>query len=117
MRGLVGLLAWAAGCTTDPELVIDVRTDLVPGVEFSVVRVEVASAPIGAAVAERHDERAIRPDDDFIRGVRIAELTGLTEGTVHARVSLLAPDGSVALARPILVDLRGRQLVTVVFTR
>jgi hypothetical protein len=72
-RGLV-LFALCVACSSGDEtvLVVDVRTDLVPMLEFQSVRVVIddrtAAFSVGAA-------------DDFVAGRRVAELTGLALAT------------------------------------
>src|SRR5687768_14616772 len=78
-------LAWSAGCTPDDhEIIANVRTDLVPGVEFVGVRTSVDTAD-GTRTVDRLASRG----EPFIDGVRVAEVRGTGAGTRNVFVSLL----------------------------
>lgn len=87
----------------DADLFVDLRTDLIPGVEVFGVRTErlrdsgerAEVTTLGAAF-----------DDDFMQGVRVAELGGVPTGRVVLRVSLLDQVGDVVMAREVVVRHR-----------
>ncbi len=114
-----GALSWLAlagcalivGCEPAPlTLVVDLRTDFVPGLEF-------ARVTVGRADERDAETIARRGDLTFLDGVRVAEMHGLARGTHRVRVSLLAEDGRLVADRPVLVDLSASTAVTVVVTR
>jgi hypothetical protein len=97
-----------AGCTSGNELAVDVRTDLVPGVEFDGVRVTVeGQAPV---------ERLARSGEDYGAPRRVAELTGLAPGRHVFQVELVQ-DGRPVLQRRVSVRLEGNLIVVVVLSR
>lgn len=91
-------------------LLVDVRTDLVPGVEIDRVTVE----PVAPATTPAQRATA-GPDDDFFAGVRVADFAGL-RGEVRFRV-LLERGDEVVLERPVVVEVRGLTAVTVLLSR
>ncbi|MCA9608174.1 MAG: putative metal-binding motif-containing protein [Myxococcales bacterium] len=109
----IGLLvvAFALGCDGGGEatLVVALKTDFVPLVEFTHVVVR-------AGGAER--TYAVTGSEDFGDAVAVAEISGLDPVTdVRVEVELLDRD-RVLVARPLLVDLTRRAVaVTVVVTR
>ncbi len=108
------------GCGDDatPSLIVDLKTDLVPVVEFVGASTEVSSAPFVAGAARGPGvEVVVSGDQDFLRGVRIAEIDGLSAGPLYVRVSALAAGGGVVVGRVTSVNLRGRLALTVVLTR
>lgn len=111
-RALFGLLVVLAGCNAEPRLLaIDVRTDFVPGEEFTTVRVEVT--PEGGASFE---ERVADLDGRFEDGVRVLEREVEASSALVA-VELLDASGAVVVARPVLVNLDTDQVATVVLSR
>ncbi len=91
-------------------LVIDVKTDLVPGVELIAIRTEL-DAP-----RTRVDQVVFR-GDDAASGIRAAELAGLADGDHVVDVSLLDAAMRVVLRRRVRVVVRGPTGVTLLFTR
>lgn len=90
------------GCVDETSrLVVDVRTELVAGVEFDAVRTEVLAGPASGRFAEH-----TVADGDYAAGVRVAELDELARGPVTVRVSLLR-DGATVVQRPVRVELSG----------
>ena len=89
-------------------LTVDLRTDLVPGLEFTGVRTRV-----GGSTRDRHAGRL----ENFAEGVRIAEIEGLESGTQTVEVELLDLDGFVAVSRTVRVELFASRGITVVVTR
>jgi hypothetical protein len=107
---LVALAATA--CTDEFELTIDLRTDLVPGVEFDAVRTEVTRGPTPIGLGQRAATRT----DDFNTGSRVVELGGLEEGTYRVSVRL-EQRGSFVAQRMLSVKLEGNLGVTALVTR
>src|SRR5690606_17170976 len=68
-------------------LVVDLKTDYLASRQFFGVRTEVGD-PALSSVMEREDTFA-SASGDYLRGERVAELTGLAPGTVGVRVTLL----------------------------
>lgn len=100
-------------CDDGPTLlIVDLRTDLVPGVELDAVRTEVLS---GDAAGRRVDH-AVDAEADYLDGVRVAELTDLEPGELTVEVVLLR-DGAAVVSRPVRVTLERTMAVTVVVTR
>lgn len=107
--------AWIAlaGCGGDPdlELRIDLKTDFVPGVEFTGVRVEVHRRG-----TVRSREALARRGESWIEARRVAEIAGLSRGEHEVWVRLFDAEREVASRRTIL-DLRGDHLIVVVIGR
>ncbi len=115
MRFLLLALAILSGaCASELELSVDVKTDLVPGVEFDRVRVFLN----GAMVAEAD---ASLGESDFgessLTGERVADLSGLEKGEYELRVVLDVPASGATQERTVLVDLDESLAVVVVLTR
>lgn len=105
-------------------MLVDLRTDLQAGAEFSEIVVELSSDALPEAALAEEAIVARRPasmgDDYLERPRRVADLIGLAPGSYHVRVSLLAREGGaprVVIARRVLVDLRENLVVTVLVTR
>ncbi|MEZ4337536.1 MAG: hypothetical protein R3B82_13030 [Sandaracinaceae bacterium] len=96
------------GCATETLLVVDVRTDFVPGVEFTLVQTEVAGGPTVRTPADANA--------DYVASQRAAEVTGLAEGMQRVTVSLF-DDGRLVTTRDVLVEVRGSVAVTVLLSR
>jgi len=100
-----------AACGDDTStLRVDVRTDYVPGVEFA--EVEVGFDESGTELTY-----PVRFGEDFLRGIRVAELEASPgQRTLRARVN--AADGRRIAERRLELDLSGdATTVTVIFTR
>ena len=109
------VLVGTTGCEGDSAiLALDVKTDFVPGAEFTRVRTLV----LGAGSTDMVIETAVANGDDYIEGRRVAELTGLSAGTVRLRVELVDAGGRIVAERPVAVTYEGRNLgAIVVMTR
>jgi hypothetical protein len=105
---LLSLLVLSACDASASTLYVDVRSDLVPGVEFTRVDVFIDPSQIRTFAAAQ--------GQDFVRGERVAELTRERRGQVQLSVELYDPDELVA-ARPVIVQLEGSRAVTVLITR
>lgn len=116
MRGrVVGGLAFVVGvgcAQPDAGLVVDLRTDLVPSIEFSAIRTTL-TGPVG----ERGNATPVFASDDFVAGERIAELTGLPDGDYDLSTELLDPARRVVVSRTTHVSLHGTLALTVVVSR
>ncbi|QQR88782.1 MAG: PQQ-like beta-propeller repeat protein [Myxococcales bacterium] len=94
------------------ELIVELRTDLVPGIEFVGVRttLQTDAGILGA-------ETEALKTDDYIAAARIAEFRQLQTGDMTITVELLDFDGNTIVSRPTKVILLGRLGLTVVITR
>lgn len=98
---------------------VDVRTGLVPGPEFSTVRLDVfESSPIGAHNLLERRERPAVVGEDFATGIRVAELD-LPPGDYRIRVQLLRADLRVLIGftRLVTVDAGEARFETIPLTR
>jgi hypothetical protein len=117
---LTACVIWC-GCSEESvELFVDVRTDLLPAIEFHAVRTEVfdrfPQTEDEALDARRRVVTAER-GDPFIDGVRAAELGQLEKGVYHVRVRLLDRAGVPILQRIATVTLRTTSVVTITLSR
>lgn len=122
MRALtvsLALLACLAGCDDGLTLAVDVRTDMVPGIEFVRVETSLLEEPTpGAPVTTRaQQELTVDPGEDFAGGVRVAELGGLAPGEQLVRVRFYGARGALVLERAARVTLTADQVITVLLTR
>lgn len=103
-------LAVSAACAGSDgnEVSVDVRTDFIPAVEFDTVLVD---ANGGTAQAT-----TVNFSQDFVRGVRVAELSNLSNGRHEINVQLMNGDDIVA-ERGVPVTLSGDLAITVILTR
>ena len=92
----------------EASLVVDVRTDLVPGVEFDGVR---------TLASGRSDDRLADGSQPWFEGVRVAEFGDLSPGELTLTLEVRSA-GEVVVRRPLAVRLvRGVNAVTVAITR
>lgn len=106
------MLVFAAACGPDGtvDLWIDLRTDFVPGVEFTAVRVELSE--------DGRSEEHLAGAGDYLSGQRVAELQGLSARTTRElAVELVDDGGRVVARRDVLVQHQTDLVVTVVLTR
>ncbi len=94
-RGSALALALAAfvatsACTRQAELIIDVRTDLLPERHFDRVRTELSTelAEPGVQTSLELVDHEAREGEDFFGGTRVAHFAPLTPGPYWIRVSL-----------------------------
>lgn len=114
MGVVVALGLAASACTAEGTLVVQVRTDLLPGRELAAVVVDV-TGPDGAPRSTRTEAAAAR---DWGAGVRVAEHAGLAPGSYALDVRALDRNGAVLVGRPVRAELeRGVRVVTVLLTR
>lgn len=102
-------LSLLVGCGGQHDLLVDLRTDLIPRLEVDRATVSLDG---DAAVDAALDVDAA----GLLAGARIAELTGLSTGTHSVVVELFLGAETVA-RRPLLVDVTSDLVVTVVVTR
>ena len=111
----LALLLVLTSCDSGNLLVIDLRTDMVPGLEFHQARVELEhDQPEGTY---RTATIAIPRSADVVGGLRLTELSNVPSGTVRIRVTLLDDRGNGRLQRLTLTELAGDTAVTVMMTR
>ncbi len=94
-------------------LVVDLKTDYVPGRQFVGVRTEVGDPDL-TSIFERED--TIATSGDYLSGARIAELSGLAPGTAAVRVSLIDAMGGTIASRTTIVEVAGSHALTVLIT-
>ena len=111
---LIAAFCFSLACPGEsaPLVRVDLRTDLVPGVELAEVVVTLTRD--GASQLARY--RPI-PSDDAERGIRVAEFPDLSGGEHDLEVQLLRADGSRLGVRRRAVRVVGDTGVTVVFGR
>ena len=106
-------LAFGATCgkgSEQSELFVDLRTDMIPGVEFHSVL---------TIIGDGRDERfPVDIEMDFQTGARIAEFPGIRPGMSTIDTRLLDAEGRFVVGRTQISSLRnGATAVTIVVTR
>ena len=101
-------VAMLLGCTSQPDLRVDLRTDYVGGIDFETVEVALDD---GSFETVQPDHRS-----DYLAGVRLITYDGLDMGTHRLVVRLVLGPTSVA-ERAATVSLRDSSGVAVVITR
>lgn len=96
------------------ELAVDLRTDFRPTVDFVDVRTVLVG---GDGAAAREVERTLSVRDDALRGIRVAELAGLTSGSWTIRVQLLDAGGAIVASRSTTITISRDTAIAVVVTR
>ncbi len=109
---LLLLTALVACSGDDPSLLVDLRTDLVPGIEFDSVTVELLGDDFD--VSQTHD---VSPTGDYLRGVRVGAFENLSSSRRTARARLFDRDGRRIGEREVTIEINGDTVVTIVFTR
>ena len=99
----------------DPLLVVNLRTDLTPGVELTDVTVRIARADDRSSVLFQETTEA-PSGAEYVSGRRVAEVS-LPRGQLLVEVELHGAAGAVVGRRPVLVTLDDSQAVTVLITR
>lgn len=111
MRAVLATLCvgLGVGCSAAPlELSVDVRTDLLPGVDFTSAQIELATGLTAS--------REARAGDPFWRGVRVADFANVPLGDTRVRATLLAAGGKEILSRNVQLELDSSYALTVVLT-
>jgi len=111
---LLGALLLLGACEGDEPstLLVDLRSDLTGGADFTGVRVELRNgvAP-DVVVAESSD--FVTGEDDLRAGLRIAEFGGLNAGTYALSLELVDAAGGVVVPRTVLVSLPASRTLAV----
>ena len=95
-------------------LVVDLRSDLVPGEEFVVIRTTVLG-PDGATVAT--NDTFAPSGSDVLGGLRVLEHPGVANGSHRIQVGLLTGEGVAVAARTSATVVRGDTGITVLVPR
>ncbi len=116
---VLALAAAAVGCSADTtDLVVDLRTDFVPGREFGNVRVRLE--PPGGVAATEPPRFAVvggaGASERYFRGVRIAEISAVP-ASFRLRTTLFDSLGALVAERETSVRAPQDTAVTVVITR
>lgn len=118
------LLAWLsvlAGCSAEPiVLTVDVVSDWGPGRDFSRVESTLVrgSGATGASSGEtRQESLAVNGTEDFVHGVRVANLGDVTGGPSTLRVTLVNAGGGAVATRTVSLDLDRDFAATVLLTQ
>lgn len=114
----LGLLA--AGCTvSDVTLIVEVKSDLVPGVEADGIRTELFDAlpdPAQSAPPDRSTFVALEREAELDRGLRVMQLESLEPTPRYARVRVMLGE-EVVVERLARFTLDSSRVVTLVLTR
>jgi hypothetical protein len=106
----LSLLLTLAACSEERHsIIIDVRTDYVPGLEFDVATAVLDGGP------ERVSDAVV--GDDFAGGVRLAEYDEIASGNHELVVDLVDSAGEVLAQRRVRVEVVEDIAMTVVITR
>ena len=98
-------------------LVVELRTDFVPGVEFVAVRTTAyASHPSAGADPVREAREPALRGQDFLGGGRVAELD-VEKGRLYVEVELMAADGTVIAQRIASVETTTTRALILVVSR
>src|SRR5688500_257625 len=107
------LVVSLAACTSDiSALAIEIRTDVLPGNEFSAIEILVGGGG--------RDDRVRVPvfaGEDWSVGRRAAEIEPIEDGEYEIRARLLGSAGEVVVEGLSLTSVRGTTVVTIVLTR
>ena len=96
-------------------VVVQVRTDMQPGVEFTEIRTRLLTVSQGHLIQER--TKQARAGADWARGIRVAEIGPLGEGKYRMLVSALDRKGRVVVERPVRFELKsGVRVITVLLS-
>ena len=111
LLALIGLF----GCDARLQLVVQLKTDVRPGYEFTSVSTVVMDA--SGTVVSRHSVPANTSQaEPYLAGLTVAESEGLAAGTYTVSVGLIDVDGRTMLGRRTRVELRESTVVTVLLT-
>jgi len=122
MRGVLILLVAIAtfGCGDDEgSILVDLKTDYVSGEEFVTVRTSLFTAlPSAGEAPLATRETPASFGQDYLVGVRVAELSLVGSGTAVLRTELLGLDGTIAAERLSRIEVSGSNTgVTVLISR
>jgi hypothetical protein len=96
---------WSFDARAATTLVVQVVTDLTPGLQLAAVRATVEAAD--ECGNTRHVRITPGAGQSWSLGVRVADISRLRDGTVRVTVEALDPSGNVIVERPVRVDLTG----------
>lgn len=105
------------GCEEPSTLTVDLRTDLVGGVEFTAVRTDVFAGPVTGSRLGGAERPAFAAGRRWFDGERVAELSSLSGGDYSVRVQLLRADGTTLAERTVRLAAPRSYALTVVITR
>ncbi len=109
------MLGWGCASPSPGVLIVDVKTDLVPGVDFDLATLSVdrgdRSRPASFEVG------ALEPETAWFEGVRVAEVTGLPPGRNTTLDVVLSLAGVPIVRRTVLVRVSGTTAITILITR
>jgi Tol biopolymer transport system component len=109
-------LAMCACSSEGASLLVELRSDFAPSIEFIAVRTTL-SGPDGATTGAQTIDAVVNPDASYLDGARVAEFGGLEPSERHLRVGLLDATGSVVTDRVVRISIRGSLGLTVVVSR
>lgn len=115
--GALAALASAGSARGQLLLAVDVRTDYVPGIDFTAVSLEACEVarPRRCQTAE---VPAFVPElRDYLAGARVADLRVPGSGDYRIRAMLLNSGGNFMSERTLLVSMRGSRVLTVLFVK
>ncbi len=106
-----------ASCGTEPIVVtVDVRTDFVPGVDFVQVVTEFSRAEADLGTEVRETAMMVSGTEDFLDGVRAAEVHDVLPGDVAVRVRLVDGGGRNIGDREVILTIDRSYAATVLIT-
>jgi len=115
------LAVFLAACSSDPsyELSVDLRTDYVQGEDFDTIVLSIDTSPI-AEGAEESAETTVTEGAlvaaDYVGGVRIADVDGMSPGRKHLLLRLQLAGATVASTKA-LVEFDESRVLTMVVSR
>ena len=112
---LAAMLCTFVACDGDDgtsSVIVDVRTDLSPGVDFAAVDVSLRHSAGTAS-----DSTPALGTEDWFNGIRVAEFSGAAPGLATLQVAMRDSTGAIVLRRPVEVTVRGDLGITVAMTR
>ncbi len=104
-------LVFCVACSNGNTLLVDLRTDFVPGVELGEIIVT-----LEAGTEDRSQARVATSGDDFISGERVANFD-VSTGRHELITRMFATDGRQLGQRRVIVQVKGDTATTVVFSR
>ena len=112
---ILATLVGACDSKATHELVVDLRTDLVPVEEFA--KVEVTLFPVDESGSSRKRSIDANPTGEYLRAERLVELGGVEADNYRLGVTLSDRNGRVLTERPLLINLQESRSVIVPITR
>jgi hypothetical protein len=109
---LIALLSFTACGDDEASLVVELRTDYGPAVDFTAVETSVETD----GVEEAAIPTAASSSHDFVAGRRVAQFDGLAPGRVLVRVTLRDDAGGLVATRLTRLDISGTTGLIVVIS-